>query len=95
MTQVAQIFEEEKQQALTQVAQIFEEEKRQALTQAAQIFEEEKRQAIKETEQKSMKNNSSRIVGLMIKKGYPTEEILSVVPNYSQDEIEALRKELL
>ena len=33
MTQVAQIFEEEKQQALTQVAQIFEEEKRQALTQ--------------------------------------------------------------
>lgn len=33
MTQVAQIFEEEKQQALTQAAQIFEEEKQQALTQ--------------------------------------------------------------
>ena len=84
MTQVAQIFEEEKQQALTQVAQIFEEEKQQALT-----------QAIKETEQKSAKNNSRRIVGLMIKKGYPTEEILSVVPNYSRDEVEALRRELL
>ena len=27
MTQVAQIFEEEKQQALTQAAQIYEEEK--------------------------------------------------------------------
>ena len=114
MTQVAQIFEEEKRQALTQVAQIFEEEKRQALTQAAQTFEKEKRQAltqaaqtfemekqqaltqaIKETERKSVKNNSRRIVGLMIKKGYPTEEILSVVPNCSQDEVEALRKELL
>ena len=31
MTQVAQIFEEEKQQALTQVAQIFEEEKQQEI----------------------------------------------------------------
>lgn len=69
---------------MTQVAQIFEEEKQQALT-----------QAIKETEQKSVKNNSRRIVSLMIKKGYPTEEIMSVVPNYSQDEVEALRKELL
>ena len=35
MTQVAQIFEEEKQQALTQAAQMFEEEKRQAEKQAA------------------------------------------------------------
>lgn len=33
---------------MTQVAQIFEEEKRQALTQAAQIFEEEKQQAEKQ-----------------------------------------------
>ena len=32
MTQVARIFEEEKQQALTQAARIFEEEKQQALT---------------------------------------------------------------
>ena len=51
MTQVAQIFEEEKQQALTQVAQIFEEEKQQALTQVAQIFEEEKRQALTQAAQ--------------------------------------------
>ena len=31
MTQVAQIFEEEKQAALTQVTQIFEEEEKQVL----------------------------------------------------------------
>ncbi len=46
MTQVAMIFEEEKQQALTQVARIFEEEKQQALTQAATRFAEEKQQAL-------------------------------------------------
>ena len=40
MTQVAQIFEEEKQQALTQVAQIFEEEKQQVVKK----YEEEKQQ---------------------------------------------------
>ena len=67
MTQVAQIFEEEKQQALTQVAQIFEEEKQQALTQ---------------------------IVTRMIQKDYSTEEIVTLVSSYSQDDVEALRKEL-
>lgn len=71
---------------MTQVAQIFEEEKQQALTQVAQIFEEEKQQ--------SVKDNSRQIVSLMIKKGYPTEEIISVVPNYSRNEVEALRTEI-
>lgn len=33
MTQVAQIFEEEKQRALTQAAQAYEEEKKETLTQ--------------------------------------------------------------
>ena len=66
MTQVAQIFEEEKQQALTQ-----------ALTQAEQDFEEKERQ----------------IVIRMIKKDYSTEEIVSLVSSYSQDDVEMLRRE--
>ena len=71
---------------MTQVARIFEEEKRQALTQVAQIFEEEKQQSIK--------NTSRQIVIRMIKKNYPSEEIASLVSNFSQDDVNALRKEL-
>ena len=106
MTQVAQIFEEEKQQALTQVAQIFEEEKKQALTQAAQIFEEEKKQALtqaaqtfeeekKQAEEKAAESASKRIVVQMIKKNYSAEEIAALVLNYSLDDVEALRKEVM
>ena len=76
MTQVAQIFEEEKQQALTQVAQIFEEEKQRAMIEAT-------------------KNASKQIVIRMIKKDYSSEEIASVVSNYSQDNVESLREELM
>ena len=71
---------------MTQVAQIFEEEKQQALTQVAQIFEEEKQQALK--------NTSRQIVIRMIKKDYPSEEIAALVSSYSQDDVDALRKEL-
>ncbi|MDE5696837.1 MAG: hypothetical protein K2I96_05415 [Lachnospiraceae bacterium] len=78
MTQVAQIFEEEKQQALAQATQIFEEEKQQALAQAEQTFEEKQRQ----------------IVIRMIKKDYSTEEIASLVSSYSQDDVEMLRREI-
>ena len=102
MTQVAQIFEEEKQQALTQAAQTFEEEKKQALTQAAQTFEEEKRQAAqifeeekKQAEEKAAESASKRIVVQMIKKNYPAEEIAALVLNYSLDDVEALRKEVM
>ena len=87
MTQVAQIFEEEKQQALTQAAQMFEEEKRQT----AQMFEEEKRQA----EKQAAKSAYRKIVIQMIKKDYSSEEIASLVSSYSQDDVEELRKELL
>ena len=87
MTQVAQIFEEEKQQALTQAAQMFEEEKRQT----AQMFEEEKRQA----EKQAAKSAYRKIVIQMIKKDYSSEEIASLVSSYSQDNVEELRKELL
>lgn len=86
MTQVAQIFEEEKQQALLQVTQIFEEEKKQALTQALtqaeQVFEEKQQQTIQ------------IIATKMIEKGYTTEEIAAVIPSYSQNDLEMLRKEI-
>ena len=94
MTQVAQIFEEEKQQALTQVAQIFEEEKRKALTQAAQSYEEEKRQALtqaKNTYEEEKQQAIQKIVTRMIEKGYDTEEITSLIVSYSQNDVESLR----
>ena len=53
---------------MTQVAQIFEEEKQQALTQAAQIYEEEKQQAIRACKLQSAKDNARQIVSLMIKR---------------------------
>ncbi len=106
MTQVAQIFEEEKQQALTQVAQIFEEEKQQALTQAAQTFEEEKQQALmqaaqtfeeekQQAEKQAEMSAYRKVVVQMIKKDYSSEEIASLVSSYSQDDVEALRKKLV
>ena len=79
MTQVAQIFEEEKQQALLQVTQIFEEEKKQALTQAEQVFEEKQQQTIQ------------IIATKMIEKGCTTEEIAAVIPSYSQNDVDKLR----
>ncbi len=56
------------------------------MTQVAQIFEEEKQQALK--------NTSRQIVIRMIKKDYPSEEIAALVSSYSQDDVDALRKEL-
>ena len=56
------------------------------MTQVAQIFEEEKQQSIK--------NTSRQIVIRMIKKNYPSEEIASLVSNFSLDDVNALRKEL-
>lgn len=94
MTQVARIFEEEKQQALTQVARIFEEEKQQALIQAAKTFEEEKRQAVEETEERISKKSVRELVVRMIEKGYSVEEIVSLVPDFAQEDVEVLRKEL-
>ena len=64
------------------------------MTQVAQIFEEEKQQAIKESKQQSAKDTAKQVVRLMIKKDYPTEEIISVVPNYSRNDVEALRVEM-
>lgn len=87
MAQVAQIFEEEKQQALIQAAQIFEEEKQQAVQQAVQ----QTAQDYKEKNRQEM----AKVVIRMIQKDYSTEEIVTMVSRYSQDEVEALRKELV
>ena len=101
LKRAAQLFEEEKQQALTQLAQNFEERKQQALTQLAYNFEEEKWQVLTQAaqnfegeKQQVLKDNARQIVSLMIKKDYPTEEIISVVPSYSRNDVEALRIEL-
>ena len=93
MTQVAQIFEEEKQQALLQVTQIFEEQKKQALAQVIQNFEEEKQQALTQAQQ-VYEEKQRQIVIRMIKKDYSTEEITSLVSSYSQDDVEMLRSEI-
>ena len=61
------------------------------MTQVAQIFEEEKQQAVKETAQAT----SRQFVIRMIKKDYSSEEIASLVPSFSQDDVDALRRELV
>ena len=71
---------------MTQVAQIFEEEKRQALEQAAQTYEKEKYQIVEEERR--------QIIIKMIKKNYPVDEISTLISNYSQEDIELLRREL-
>ncbi len=108
MTQVAQIFEEEKQQAILQVTQKYEEEKQQAMQkyeeekqQAMQKYEEEKQQALKQTTQKyeeekqqALKDASRQLVINMIKKDYSSKEIASLVLDYSQDDVEKLREQI-
>lgn len=115
LTQVAQIFEEEKQQALeqvaqsyevkleqaaqsyearmTQAAQSYEEEKQQALTQAVQSYEEEKRKVLTQVKN-TYEEENRRVVIRMIKKDYSTEEIVSLLSGYSQNDVEKLRNEL-
>lgn len=56
------------------------------MTQIAQIFEEEKQQALTEEKQ--------QIVMRMIEKNYPTEEIISLISSYSQNDVEMLRRKL-
>lgn len=97
MTQVAQIFEEEKQQAIQQVTQMFEEEKQQAIQQVTQIFKEEKQKEAKRYEkerQQALRDASRQVVINMIKKNYSSKEIASLVLDYSQDDVDKLRKEI-
>lgn len=43
----------------------------------------------------AVKNTSGQVVSLMIKKNYSAEEIITLVPNYSLNEVEALKTEIL
>lgn len=64
------------------------------MTQVAQIFEEEKQQALREEKRQTIRETSRQIVIKMINKNYPTEEIASLVPSYSQNDVEELRMEV-
>lgn len=90
MTQVAQIFEEEKRQEVEKVLRREREEKRQALEAL------EKRVLQKEQEEKKRREKEMlRMVIRMIKKNYPAEDIVSFAPGYSEDDVEQLRKEIM
>lgn len=71
---------------MTQVAMIFEEEKQDALQEAAKRFEKEKQEAIR--------RRTEQIVVKMLKRGDAAEEIISIVSNYSLEDVEAVRERL-
>ena len=75
---------------MTQVAMIFEEEKQEALREAAKRFEKEKQEAI----ERQAEQLTEQMVVRMLKRGDTPEEIASVVPNYSQNDVEAVRAKL-
>ena len=61
---------------MTQIAQIFEEEKQQAVREATEAYEKEKRQ-------------------MVIESNFSTEEIISLMPEYSRKDVEELRESVL
>ena len=71
MTQVAMIFEKEKQQAV-----------KEAVAQTEKQYEEEKKQTFQE------------MVERMLRRGYHSEEIASLIPGYSESRVEQMREEL-
>ncbi len=74
---------------MTQVAMIFEEEKQQAVE-----AERKKAADLLEAERKKAADSEKQVVEKMLKKGYSTEEIVFLVSNYSEKDVEALRKNL-
>ena len=84
MTKVGWIIEQEKQQAIAKA----EEEKQQAIAKA-----EEKQQELAKAEAEKQQAARESVIK-MIGKNYPTEEIAFIVSGFSQDEIEAVRREL-
>lgn len=52
------------------------------MTQVAQIFEEEKQQSIQD------------IAKRMIEQGYCTDEITNLIPSYSQNDVDKLRRKI-
>lgn len=93
MTKIGWLFEQEKQEAIAKV----EEEKQQALEQAErekqQAIAEEKQQALARAEAEKRRAARESVIK-MIRKNYPTEEIAFIVSSFSQDDIEAVRREL-
>lgn len=83
---------------MTQVAQIFEEEKRQAVERVLKRAREEKRQAVAAVKEKALKREQEEkrqmVIG-MIKKNYPIEDIVSIVSGYSKADVEQLQKEIM
>lgn len=61
------------------------------MTQIAQIFEEEKQQAVREAAEKEKR----QMVIEMLKRNYPAEEIISLMPEYSRKDVEELRESVL
>lgn len=76
---------------MTQVAMIFEEEKQQAIEAERARAAASERRAI-EAERKKAADSEKQVVEKMLKKGYSTEEIVFLISNYSKDDVEALRK---
>ena len=91
MTKVASLFENEKQEALTKVARLFELEKQEALTKAARQYEEDKEEAVEKEKQKAAESYKHIVIS-MIQKNYTTNEIVSLVTDYSREQVDALRK---
>lgn len=98
MTKVARIFEEEKLQAVAKVErekQQAEKEKQQAVLQIKKERQQAKKEKKRADRAEAMMRQAARDSVLkMLKKNYPTEEIASIVSGFSQDDIEAMRKEL-
>lgn len=75
---------------MTQVAMIFEEEKQRAVKQAVEA-ERKKAADYVNAERKKAADSEQQVVVKMIDKGYSTEEIVFLVSNYSKEDVEALR----
>ena len=65
------------------------------MTQVARIFEEEKLEAVKRTREQVAEQITEQIVIKMLKRGDTPEEIAFVVPNYSLEDVEAVRAKLV
>ena len=75
---------------MTKVGWLFEQEKQQALAKA----EEEKQQALSKAEAEKRQAAREAVIR-MIRRDYPTEEIAFIVPSFSVDDIEAVRREMV
>lgn len=91
MTKVGRIIEEEKRQAVAKA----EDEKRQALKDKQKALKQAQKEKKRADRAEAMMRQAARESVLnMLRKNYPTEEIASIISGFSQDDIEAMRKEM-